>query len=167
MGKIRPIMVKGHERALTMIKYNRDGDLLFSCSKDHVPSLWYSENGERIGTYHGHCGTVWCLDVNCTPRCRPCVECQRAQTRLAHRRESDTHDAHTRHTHTAHTHAPVLSVPWLPPPSAPQGTAHCYSLALRTTAASCGTCARASACTRGCTPPPSATCASLQATSNS
>ena len=20
--------------------------------------------GERIGTYHGHCGTVWCLDVN-------------------------------------------------------------------------------------------------------
>jgi len=23
-----------------------------------------SENGERIGTYHGHCGTVWCLDVN-------------------------------------------------------------------------------------------------------
>jgi len=64
MGKIRPIMVKGHERALTMIKYNREGDLLFSCSKDHVPSVWYSENGERIGTYHGHCGTVWCLDVN-------------------------------------------------------------------------------------------------------
>ena len=64
MGKIRPIMVKGHERALTMIKYNREGDLLFSCSKDHVPSCWYSENGERVGTYHGHCGTVWCLDVN-------------------------------------------------------------------------------------------------------
>ncbi|EOD09058.1 hypothetical protein EMIHUDRAFT_438175 [Emiliania huxleyi CCMP1516] len=64
MGKIRPIMIKGHERALTMIKYNRDGDLIFSCSKDHVPSVWYSENGERIGTYHGHCGTVWCLDVN-------------------------------------------------------------------------------------------------------
>jgi len=64
MGKVRPIMVKGHERALTMIKYNRDGDLLFSCSKDHVPSLWYAENGERIGSYHGHCGTVWCLDVN-------------------------------------------------------------------------------------------------------
>jgi len=64
MGKIRPIMVKGHERALTMLKYNRDGDLLFSCSKDHTPSCWYSDNGERIGTYHGHSGTVWCLDVN-------------------------------------------------------------------------------------------------------
>lgn len=76
MGKIRPIMVKGHERALTMIKYNRDGDLLFSCSKDHVPSLWYSENGERIGTYHGHCGTVWCLDVNCTPRALPAQPAQ-------------------------------------------------------------------------------------------
>ena len=101
-GFLRPIMIKGHERALTMIKYNREGDLLFSCSKvrrgghgrssclctsparlshahaharpppiararasqDHVPSCWYSENGERIGTYHGHVGTVWCLDIN-------------------------------------------------------------------------------------------------------
>ncbi len=64
MGKIRPIMVKGHTRALTMIKYNKQGDLLFSCAKDHVPSLWYAENGERIGTYNGHCGTVWAIDVN-------------------------------------------------------------------------------------------------------
>lgn len=64
MGKIRPIMVKGHERPLTQCKYNREGDLLFTCAKDHTPCLWYSDNGERIGTFHGHNGTVWCLDVN-------------------------------------------------------------------------------------------------------
>jgi len=64
MGKLRPIMVKGHERPLTCVKYNREGDLLFTCAKDHTPCLWYAENGERIGTYQGHCGTVWCLDVN-------------------------------------------------------------------------------------------------------
>lgn len=60
----RPILVKGHERALTMIKYNKDGDLLFTVSKDHFPSVWYADNGEHIGTYHGHTGAVWCLAVN-------------------------------------------------------------------------------------------------------
>lgn len=65
MGKLRPIMVKGHTRPLTMVKYNREGDLLFSTGKDHTPSVWYSDNGERIGTYDGHNGTVWCLDINC------------------------------------------------------------------------------------------------------
>ncbi len=64
MGKLRPIMVKGHERPLTMVKYNREGDLLFSCSKDHKPCVWYADTGEMIGTYEGHNGTVWCLDVN-------------------------------------------------------------------------------------------------------
>lgn len=71
MGKMRPIMVKGHTRPLTMLKYNREGDLLFSTGKDHTPSVWYSDNGERIGTYDGHCGTVWCLDVNCALRLSP------------------------------------------------------------------------------------------------
>lgn len=60
----RPILVKGHERALTMVKYNREGDLLFTVSKDHVPSVWYADNGEHIGTYIGHTGAVWCVDVN-------------------------------------------------------------------------------------------------------
>lgn len=29
--------MKGHERPLTFLKYNREGDLLFSCAKDHTP----------------------------------------------------------------------------------------------------------------------------------
>ena len=56
------------ERAVPPIetKYNAEGDLLFSCSKDHVINAWYSHNGERLGTYDGHNGTVWTVDVDCT-----------------------------------------------------------------------------------------------------
>jgi translation initiation factor 3 subunit I len=57
-------VLKGHERSLTHVAYNRDGDLLFSCSKDNKPTVWYSDNGERLGTYEGHKGTIWHLDVN-------------------------------------------------------------------------------------------------------
>ena len=55
----------GHERSLTQIKFNKEGDLLFSCSKDHVINVWYTHNGERLGTYDGHNGTVWTIDVDC------------------------------------------------------------------------------------------------------
>lgn len=57
-------MLKGHERPLTFLKYNRDGDLLFSCAKDHNPNLWYAHNGERLGNYKGHNGAVWSCDVS-------------------------------------------------------------------------------------------------------
>lgn len=56
--------MKGHERPLTFLKYNRDGDLLFSCAKDHTPNVWFADNGERLGTYKGHNGAVWCCDVS-------------------------------------------------------------------------------------------------------
>jgi translation initiation factor 3 subunit I len=48
------------------LKYNRDGDLIFSAAKDATPCVWYSDNGERVGTYKGHTGAVWSLDVSCT-----------------------------------------------------------------------------------------------------
>jgi len=57
-------MLHGHERSITQIKYSREGDLLFSCSKDNAPNVWYSLNGERLGSYNGHTGAVWCVDVN-------------------------------------------------------------------------------------------------------
>ena len=60
---MRPILLKGHERPLTFIKYNREGDLLFTCAKDHNPTLWYGDTGERVGTYVGHNGAVWTCDV--------------------------------------------------------------------------------------------------------
>ncbi|CAG0914489.1 unnamed protein product, partial [Notodromas monacha] len=70
----RPLMLHGHERAVTKIKYNREGDLLFTASKSSWLNVWYSANGERLGTYgkpatdnepgYGHSGTIWCLDVD-------------------------------------------------------------------------------------------------------
>jgi len=38
--------------------------LLFTASKDLVPSLWRGDDGERIGTFNGHKGTVWDLDCD-------------------------------------------------------------------------------------------------------
>ncbi|KAL7200044.1 hypothetical protein ACSBR2_022199 [Camellia fascicularis] len=61
---MRPILMKGHERPWTFLKSNRDGDLLFSCAKDHTPTVWFADNGERLGTYRGHNGAVWCCDVS-------------------------------------------------------------------------------------------------------
>lgn len=61
---MRPILLKGHERSITCVKYNYDGDLLFTASKDHVPSVWRAESGERLGTFNGHKGTIWDLDCN-------------------------------------------------------------------------------------------------------
>ncbi|KAJ7595911.1 eukaryotic translation initiation factor 3 [Mycena floridula] len=63
---MRPILLQGHERSLTQLKFNADGDLLFSCSKDNVINVWFSHNGERLGTYGGHNGSVWTVDVDPT-----------------------------------------------------------------------------------------------------
>ncbi|CAH1774999.1 unnamed protein product [Owenia fusiformis] len=61
---MKPIMLHGHERSITQIKYNREGDLLFSAAKDAQPNVWYTLNGERLGSFKGHNGAVWCIDVN-------------------------------------------------------------------------------------------------------
>ncbi|CAD6190819.1 unnamed protein product [Caenorhabditis auriculariae] len=61
---MRPLSLKGHERALTRVRFNREGDLLFSAAKDKKPCVWYTENGERIGSYDGHNGAVWDIDVS-------------------------------------------------------------------------------------------------------
>jgi len=59
---MKPIMLHGHERSITQIKYSREGDLIFSCAKDSMPNVWYSVNGERLGSFNGHNGAVWCID---------------------------------------------------------------------------------------------------------
>ncbi|KAK1364776.1 Eukaryotic translation initiation factor 3 subunit I [Heracleum sosnowskyi] len=61
---MRPILMKGHKRPLTYLKYNREGDILFSCAKDTNPAVWYADTGELLGTYRGHTGAVWGCDVS-------------------------------------------------------------------------------------------------------
>lgn len=52
------------ERSLNQIKFNSDGDLLFSVAKDKIVCAWWSANGERLGTYQGHQGAIWTVDVS-------------------------------------------------------------------------------------------------------
>jgi len=61
---MRPILLKGHERSITWLKYNREGDLIFTTSKHPTFAVWYTDNGERLGTYEGHTGAVWSVDVD-------------------------------------------------------------------------------------------------------
>jgi len=61
---MRPIALSGHERSITSIKYNQEGDLIFSAAKSPAICVWYSDNGERLGTYEGHTGAVWSIDVD-------------------------------------------------------------------------------------------------------
>jgi translation initiation factor 3 subunit I len=45
-------------------RFSKEGDLIFSVSKDHVVCAWYSANGERFGTFKGHQGALWTVDVD-------------------------------------------------------------------------------------------------------
>jgi translation initiation factor 3 subunit I len=51
---------------LTSSRYNRDGDIIFSTAKDQHICAWFAHNGERLGTYHGHQGALWTVDVDPT-----------------------------------------------------------------------------------------------------
>jgi len=43
--------------------FNRENDLLFTCAKDKSVMVWFTSNGERLGTYDGHSGAVNHCDV--------------------------------------------------------------------------------------------------------
>ncbi|KAI6182728.1 Eukaryotic translation initiation factor 3 subunit I [Aphelenchoides bicaudatus] len=61
---MKPLSLQGHTRALTRVRINEDGDLLFTSAKDHSPCVWYLENGERLGSYEAHTGVIWDIDVS-------------------------------------------------------------------------------------------------------
>lgn len=61
-AQFQPILLKGHERSITTVKYNADGDLLFTAAKDQHPTVWYADSGERLGTYNQHKGAIWDVD---------------------------------------------------------------------------------------------------------
>ena len=51
----QPLLLRGHEKSITTVKFNADGDLLFSAAKDNRPTVWYADTGERLGTYSKKC----------------------------------------------------------------------------------------------------------------
>uniref|UniRef100_A0A7S3VQ27 Eukaryotic translation initiation factor 3 subunit I n=1 Tax=Dunaliella tertiolecta TaxID=3047 RepID=A0A7S3VQ27_DUNTE len=60
---MRPYLLKGHDRPLTQVKFNREGDLFVTCAKNNQPCLWWSDDGKRVGTFEGHNGAVWSCDM--------------------------------------------------------------------------------------------------------
>mmetsp|Transcript_72179 Transcript_72179/g.188266 ORF Transcript_72179/g.188266 Transcript_72179/m.188266 type:complete len:518 (-) Transcript_72179:45-1598(-) len=60
--------LRGHERPVTMITWNRDGNLIFTCGKDKIVCVWSFPEGEQLGTYTGHQGAVWACSVTADSR---------------------------------------------------------------------------------------------------
>jgi len=58
------LLLKGHERAITSLTYNFDGDLIYTASKHTSFACWRTENGERLGTFDNHGGAVWSVDID-------------------------------------------------------------------------------------------------------
>jgi len=56
-------MLHGHERPVTFITWNRECNLLFTCSKDKQVRVWSTPEGECLGSYAGHAGAVWACSV--------------------------------------------------------------------------------------------------------
>lgn len=48
---MRPALLRGHTKPITAVKFNFDGDLLFTASAEKVVNVWYSLSGERIGSF--------------------------------------------------------------------------------------------------------------------
>ncbi len=46
---MKPILLRGHERPVNIVKLNYDGDLLFTGSSDSKVNVWSSSTGERLG----------------------------------------------------------------------------------------------------------------------
>ena len=59
---MKPISLRGHEKPVTALKFNFDGDLLFSGAGEKRVNLWNSYTGERLGSYECE-GAVRALDI--------------------------------------------------------------------------------------------------------
>ena len=49
-----PLAFHGHNKPVTALRFNDEGDLLFTGSKDGTVCGYRTDGGERIGTYSGH-----------------------------------------------------------------------------------------------------------------
>jgi len=73
---MRPFLLRGHTRPITQVVYNREGDLILTSGTDRVVNIWYSDNGERLGSLGAdfgeghkridgqHRSVIWTVDIN-------------------------------------------------------------------------------------------------------
>lgn len=50
---VKCFSLNGHSRPVRMVKYNRDGDMFFSCSDDKFIMAWDNDTAEKVGVYQG------------------------------------------------------------------------------------------------------------------
>ncbi|KAJ1604793.1 eukaryotic translation initiation factor 3-like protein [Cryptosporidium canis] len=60
---MRPIVLQAHERPITFVTYNFDGDLVFSCGKDGSVACSFTSDGKVAAKYEAGRAAVW----NCDP----------------------------------------------------------------------------------------------------
>lgn len=63
---MRPYLLHIHERPLTLVKFNYDGDFFITCAKDGDVCLMRTETCERVGTYSPmgeKAGAVFAVDI--------------------------------------------------------------------------------------------------------
>lgn len=61
---MKPYSLHSHVRPLTQLRFNKEGDLLFSSAKDSSAHVWRTKNGEKLGSFDSHNGSIWCIDVD-------------------------------------------------------------------------------------------------------
>ena len=55
--------LRGHERPVRMVKFNSDGDLLFTCSDDGYVVVWRVATSEMIGRIKCN-SAIKCIDIS-------------------------------------------------------------------------------------------------------
>lgn len=50
---VKQFSLNGHTRPVNMVRYNKDGDIFFTCSNDKNIIAWDNESAEKIGVYEG------------------------------------------------------------------------------------------------------------------
>jgi len=66
---MKPYLLHIHERPLTLVKFNSDGDFFLTCAKDGEVCLINTETCERMGTYNPvgeKPGAVYAVDITIT-----------------------------------------------------------------------------------------------------
>lgn len=50
---VKQYALNGHSRPVKMVKYNKEGDMFFTCSDDKLIIAWGNEAAEKLGVYEG------------------------------------------------------------------------------------------------------------------